>query len=101
MSEYHRWSLPYRAIFVFGSLLSLLPASAVAGDINACKYLVVTDFTNDPYGIARELRSEAGAKGFVVALSNSDIPPNITTLSIMGFANGQLRLRSRSSSPST
>jgi hypothetical protein len=27
--------------------------------------------------------------------------PSITTLSIMGFANGQLRLRSRSSSPST
>lgn len=76
MSERHRWGLPCRAFFALGSLLSLLPAAAVAGDISACKYLVVTDFTSDPYGIARELRAEAGAKGFVVALSTSDIPAN-------------------------
>jgi hypothetical protein len=37
---------------------------------------VVNDFTSDPHGIASELRAEAGAKGFIVALSNSDIPPN-------------------------
>jgi hypothetical protein len=92
MSKRHRSNLQYRAIFVFGSVLSLLPASAVAGDINACKYLAVTDFTNDPYGIARELRLEAGAKGFVVALSNSDVPANdrlkMCTMSGSWSANG-------------
>lgn len=62
MSEQHRWTLQCRAFFVFGSLLSLLPASAVAGEIDACMYLVVTDFTSDPYGIAKQLRAEAGAE---------------------------------------
>jgi hypothetical protein len=33
--------------------------------INYCKYLVVTDFTSDPYGIAKELRAQAAARGFV------------------------------------
>lgn len=76
MNDQCGWRLPCRAFFVFVSLLSLLPASAVVADINACKNLVVTDFTSDPYGIARELRAEARAKGFVVALSTSEIPPN-------------------------
>ena len=44
-----------------------------AGEINACKYLVVTDFTSDPYGIAKELRTQAAAKGFVVSTA-SDVP---------------------------
>jgi hypothetical protein len=35
-------------------MLWLCSASAFAGEINACKYLVVTDFTDDPYGIAEE-----------------------------------------------
>jgi hypothetical protein len=33
--------------------------------IDACKYLLVNDFSNDPYGIAMELRTEARAHGFV------------------------------------
>ena len=34
------WNLPRRAraVFIFGSMLSLTPASAIAGEINACKY---------------------------------------------------------------
>ena len=68
--------LPCTAFLLFGSLLYLFPAPAVAGDINACKYLVVTDFTSDPYGIAKELRAQASAKGFVAALSAADIPAN-------------------------
>src|SRR5271157_101832 len=44
----------------------LLPASTVAAEISACKYLVVTDFSSDPYGIAKELRRQASAKGFIV-----------------------------------
>lgn len=45
-----------------------------AGEINACKYLVVGDFTSDPYGIAKELRAQASAQGFVVLSSASEAP---------------------------
>jgi hypothetical protein len=43
--------------------------------INACKYLVVTDFTSDPYGIAEELREQASAKGFAVVSAIADLSP--------------------------
>ena len=59
------------------SLLLLLPlftTPATAGEINSCKYLVVTDFTNDPYGIAKELRALASAKGFTVVSGVSEAP---------------------------
>jgi hypothetical protein len=55
-------------------MLSLFSASAFAGEINACKYLVVTDFTSDPYGIAKELRAQASAKGFAVVSAVSEVP---------------------------
>lgn len=54
-------------------LLPLFTTCAFAGEINACKYLVVTDFTSDPYGIAKELRAQAVAKGFVVVSAASDV----------------------------
>jgi S1-C subfamily serine protease len=57
-------------------LLLFLPfftTSAIAGEINSCKYLVVTDFTSDPYGIAKELRAQAGAKGFTVVSAVSEV----------------------------
>jgi S1-C subfamily serine protease len=63
-----------QALFVTVSILCLFAASAVAGEINACKYLVVTDFTSDPYGIAKELRAQAPAKGFVVISAITDVP---------------------------
>ncbi len=47
--------------------------SASASDIDACKYLVVTDFTSDPYGIAQELRTQARAKGFTVVSNARDV----------------------------
>ena len=53
--------------------LSVLPTTAVASEINACKYLLVTDFTSDPYGIAKELRTQASAKGFTVVSALTDI----------------------------
>jgi len=46
---------------------------AKASDMNACKYLVVTDFTSDPYGIAQELRTQARAKGFMVISNPRDL----------------------------
>ena len=45
---------------------------ARAGDIDSCKYLVVTDFTSDPYGIAQELRTEARSKGFTLISTVTD-----------------------------
>ncbi len=54
---------------------SLLAASAGAGEINACKYLVVTDFSSDPYGIAKELRAQGTARGFTVVSAVTDVSP--------------------------
>jgi S1-C subfamily serine protease len=54
--------------------LSIFTTPAIAGEINSCKYLVVTDFTNDPYGIAKELRAQASAKGFTVVSAVSEVP---------------------------
>ncbi len=62
-----------QALLIAALMLFLLPASAVAGEINACKYLVVTDFTSDPYGLAKELRTQATAKGFVVVSAVADV----------------------------
>jgi hypothetical protein len=50
-------------------MVALFATSAIAKEINACKFLVVIDFANDPYGIAPELRREATAKGFAVVSS--------------------------------
>jgi S1-C subfamily serine protease len=63
------------ALLIFFLMLSLFAASAVAGEINACKYLAVTDFTDDPYGIAQELREQASAKGFAVVTTIADLSP--------------------------
>lgn len=54
--------------------LPLFTTPAIAGEINSCKYLVVTDFTSDPYGIAKELRAQASAKGFTVVSAVSEVP---------------------------
>lgn len=56
-------------------MLSLLAAPVFASEINACKYLVVTDFSSDPYGIAEELRTQARAKGFAVISDLAYISP--------------------------
>ncbi len=53
--------------------VSIFRPSAAASDIGACKYLVVTDFTADPYGIAQELRAPARAKGFTVVSNARDV----------------------------
>jgi len=54
----------------------LLAGSAFAAEINACKYLVVNDFASDPYGIAKQLREQATARGFSVISSAQEIPLN-------------------------
>jgi len=50
----------------------LMIAPALASDINTCRYLVVKDFTSDPYGLAKELRSQAEARGFSVVAEVPD-----------------------------
>jgi S1-C subfamily serine protease len=55
-------------------LLPLFTTQAIAGEINSCKLLLVTDFSNDPYGIAKELRAQASAKGFSVVSAVSEVP---------------------------
>ena len=49
---------------------------AKSQEINACKYLLVGDFTNDPYGIAEELRAQARSRGFTVVSNESEVPPD-------------------------
>ncbi len=75
MSNQDRCRLSPGAQIVFVSvlMLSLLAGSAVAGEINSCKYLVVSDFTSDPYGIAKELRAQATAKGFTLVSAVSEV----------------------------
>lgn len=81
-------------------LLLLFQCIASAGEINSCKYLVIVDFTSDPYGIAKELRAQASAKGFVVVSAVSEVPQAdlIKTCVMSGswardFGGGELSLR--------
>jgi S1-C subfamily serine protease len=62
------------AFFAVFSMLLPLGKPVLAGEINACKYLVVTDFTSDSYGIAEELRAQGNKKGFVVVSAVNDVP---------------------------
>jgi len=62
----HAWAVVF--------CLALLTTVALAGEIDACKYLIVVDFTSDPYGIAKELREQGRAKGFVVVSAVSEVP---------------------------
>ena len=82
------------------AIIILLTTSALAGEINACKYLQVVDFTNDPYGIAQELRTQATARGFVVVSTVTDVPPaQLSEVCVMsgswsaGGAGGQVAMR--------
>jgi S1-C subfamily serine protease len=88
------------ALCVFALLISFFAGSATASDINACKYLVVTDFTTDPYGIAKELRAQAMAKGFAVVSAVSEVPQaDLLKACVMSgswardFGGGELSIR--------
>jgi S1-C subfamily serine protease len=102
MSEQDGHGLPWSAqtLLIIVLMLSLLAGSAVAGDISACKYLLVTDFTSDPYGIAKELRAQATAKGFVVISAVTDVSPSDSLKTCVmsgswssGAYGGQLAMR--------
>ena len=78
----------------------LLPGRAAAQEINACKHLVITDFTEDPYGIARELRAQARAGGMNVVSAPSEVATadRFRTCNMLGSwsvagSSGQLTVR--------
>jgi|ERR1700693_4079289 len=64
-----------KALLVISVMLWFSTTTSFAGEIDACKYLIVTDFTQDPYGIAKELRAQGRARGFVVVSTMTEVPP--------------------------
>jgi hypothetical protein len=75
MSQREGYHVPMvaKTLLILMAMLSLRAVSAVAGDINSCKYLVVAEFSSDPYGIAKELRAQASAKSFIVVSTVADV----------------------------
>ncbi len=57
------------------TFLSPLGTQVAASEIDACKYLVVTDFASDPFGIAGQLRTQARAKGLTVVSTLNEVAP--------------------------
>jgi len=55
---------------------STAKTSPAAGEINACKYLIVKDFDTDPYGIAKQLRAQARSNGFTLIQAATDATPS-------------------------
>jgi hypothetical protein len=45
-----------------------------AAEVDACKYVVVTDLADDKYGLMNELRSQARTRGFIVVTAQSEVP---------------------------
>jgi hypothetical protein len=81
-------------------VILLLLGSASAAEIDACKYLLVTELAEDPYGIVNELRTQARARGFIVVTSPSEVPDADVFKSCVivggwlgGAVSGQLALR--------
>ena len=68
-----------KALLVIPLILCFSAATSLAGEIDACKYLIVSDFTQDPYGLAKELRAQAKAKGFVVVSTMTEVPLRLTS----------------------
>jgi hypothetical protein len=64
---------PLRILLFAVIALAGLRPSALASDIDACKYLIVTDFTSDPYGIAAELRAQGRTNGFTISHAPTEI----------------------------
>jgi S1-C subfamily serine protease len=63
-----------RLLQVATFLIGLCFTGPVAlSQINACKYLLVTDFSSDPYGIAGELRAQARTRGFTVISARTEV----------------------------
>lgn len=56
-------------------LLLAGPVSAAeAAEIDACKYLLVSDLAEDPYGIVKALRTQGREQGFIIVINPSEVP---------------------------
>lgn len=62
----------FHGLLCIAVLLALKPL-AIANEIDGCKYLVVTDWTSDPYGLAKELRDQARSSGFTVISAVTEV----------------------------
>jgi len=89
-----------KALLVISLTLWFSTTTSFAGEIDACKYLIVTDFTQDPYGIAKELRVQGRARGFVVVSTMTEVrPADVLRTCVMkgswsaGLSSGQLTIR--------
>lgn len=52
----------------------LLAGSVSAAEIDACKYLLVSDLAEDPYGIVNALRTQGREQGFIIVINPSEVP---------------------------
>src|SRR3990172_11167634 len=57
-----------------GLTILLWVGSVSAAEIDACKYLLVADLAEDPYGIVSELRSQGREQHFIVVINPSEVP---------------------------
>lgn len=77
-----------------------ITAQGAHSQVNACKYLYVSDFTSDPYGIAQELRQQGRERGFTVVTSRAEVKDSdvfktclmVGSWSAQGFG-GQVNVR--------
>lgn len=60
-------------IAAVATILSLA-ASVSAAEIDACKYLLVSNLAQDPYGIMNELRTQGRDQGFTVVVNPEEVP---------------------------
>jgi hypothetical protein len=63
-------------VAVFVPFISFVPfvVESSAAEIDACKYVVVTEQLRDRYGIAEEVRRQAAAAGFIVVMNTRAVP---------------------------
>jgi hypothetical protein len=82
-----------RVAFAVVTVVTALATPAGAADIDACKYVAVTELARDPYGVAEEVRREAAARGFILIMDAKAVPPEdmfkacVITADWLGAAN--------------
>lgn len=64
-----------KTLFVSLLVLACSATPASAGDIDACKYLLVSDLAQDKFSLAMQLREQGAAQGFTVVSSQAEVPP--------------------------
>jgi hypothetical protein len=65
---------PLATILCVALLFGAIAAPAAAAEIDACKYVAVTEQARDQYGIAAEVRKQAAERGFIVVTETRAVP---------------------------